>query len=257
MELIRTTVSDNTLEGGNGLLLGGGVAADTAVITSSTISGNRALSDYGSWGGAVMVFADLSVLHSTITNNHAAGTRAKGGGVFSWQGAVEIVDSIVADNNSDDTSPDVRLALDSNTIHHSLIGDTSDLTPEQLAAINAGAGNLLDVDPLLGPLADNGGPQLPDGSVLLTHALLPGSPAIDAGTWRLWHHLIRTSGGITASWMATVTPCRGSTWERLSMPRLRRWAVTATSTELSTGSTICCGPSTSTTIQHWTHQVRR
>jgi hypothetical protein len=30
------------------------------------------------------------------------------------------------------------------------------------------------VDPLLGPLADNGGPTL-------THALLPGSPAIDAG----------------------------------------------------------------------------
>ncbi|MEZ6072922.1 MAG: choice-of-anchor Q domain-containing protein [Pirellulales bacterium] len=41
-------------------------------------------------------------------------------------------------------------------------------------AINAGVGNLLDVDPLLGPLADNGGPTM-------THALLPGSPAIDAG----------------------------------------------------------------------------
>jgi hypothetical protein len=34
--------------------------------------------------------------------------------------------------------------------------------------------DILDVDPLLGPLADNGGPTL-------THALLPGSPAIDAG----------------------------------------------------------------------------
>ena len=30
------------------------------------------------------------------------------------------------------------------------------------------------IDPLLGPLADNGGPTL-------THALLPGSPAINAG----------------------------------------------------------------------------
>ena len=30
------------------------------------------------------------------------------------------------------------------------------------------------IDPLLGPLADNGGPTF-------THALLPGSPAIDAG----------------------------------------------------------------------------
>jgi hypothetical protein len=34
--------------------------------------------------------------------------------------------------------------------------------------------DILDVDPLLGPLQDNGGPTL-------THALLPGSPAIDTG----------------------------------------------------------------------------
>ena len=35
-------------------------------------------------------------------------------------------------------------------------------------------GSLPSTDPLLGPLQDNGGPTL-------THALLPGSPAIDAG----------------------------------------------------------------------------
>jgi hypothetical protein len=34
--------------------------------------------------------------------------------------------------------------------------------------------DLPGTDPLLGPLADNGGPSE-------THALLPGSPAIDAG----------------------------------------------------------------------------
>jgi hypothetical protein len=34
--------------------------------------------------------------------------------------------------------------------------------------------DLINTDPLLGPLADNGGPTL-------THALLPGSPALDAG----------------------------------------------------------------------------
>ena len=33
----------------------------------------------------------------------------------------------------------------------------------------------------MGPLADNGGFELPDGSHILTHALLPGSPAINAG----------------------------------------------------------------------------
>jgi hypothetical protein len=39
-------------------------------------------------------------------------------------------------------------------------------------------GDLSNVDPQLGPLADNGGPGAPR---TLTHALLPGSPAIDAG----------------------------------------------------------------------------
>jgi len=37
-----------------------------------------------------------------------------------------------------------------------------------------GPGDQINTDPLLGPLQDNGGPTL-------THALLPGSPAIDAG----------------------------------------------------------------------------
>jgi hypothetical protein len=37
-----------------------------------------------------------------------------------------------------------------------------------------GAGDQINTDPSLGPLQDNGGPTL-------THALLPGSPAIDAG----------------------------------------------------------------------------
>jgi hypothetical protein len=37
-----------------------------------------------------------------------------------------------------------------------------------------GPGDQINTDPLLGPLQDNGGPTL-------THAPLPGSPAIDAG----------------------------------------------------------------------------
>jgi len=50
------------------------------------------------------------------------------------------------------------------------------LTAEDLADINDGAGNLVDVDPttILGPLDHNGG-------LTQTHALLVGSPAIDAG----------------------------------------------------------------------------
>ena len=42
------------------------------------------------------------------------------------------------------------------------------------AATSNGPGDQINTDPLLGPLQDNGGPTV-------THALLPGSPAIDAG----------------------------------------------------------------------------
>jgi hypothetical protein len=42
------------------------------------------------------------------------------------------------------------------------------------AAVLVGAHNRVGADPLLGPLTSNGGPTL-------THGLLPGSPAIDAG----------------------------------------------------------------------------
>ncbi len=67
------------------------------------------------------------------------------------------------------------------TVKHTLIGDNSctDLTETPFRSPDAN-GNLIGgpingiVDPLLGPLADNGGPTQ-------THALLPGSPAINAG----------------------------------------------------------------------------
>ena len=52
---------------------------------------------------------------------------------------------------------------------YNLIGSSSGMT-----ITGDTATNILDVDPLLAPLADNGGPTP-------THALLPGSPAIDAG----------------------------------------------------------------------------
>jgi hypothetical protein len=60
-----------------------------------------------------------------------------------------------------------------NSLGHNLVGATNDSSgftaPGDLAGSKASP-----IDPKLGPLADNGGPTL-------TMALLPGSPAIDAG----------------------------------------------------------------------------
>ena len=48
------------------------------------------------------------------------------------------------------------------------------LSSDDGGGILTGPGDQINTDPLLGPLQDNGGPTF-------THALLPGSPAIDAG----------------------------------------------------------------------------
>jgi hypothetical protein len=73
--------------------------------------------------------------------------------------------TIVAGNTHTGSPSDVDGSIVSNG--HNLIGDTN-------GSSGWVASDLLNVDPNLGPLQDNGGPTQ-------TMALLPGSPAIDAG----------------------------------------------------------------------------
>jgi hypothetical protein len=173
----RSTISANSTGG-----TGGGIWSyvGNLTITSSTISGNIAHSppaasganDTGDAGG---VYADNStsiVSHSTITRNWAGANSATGiGGGIRSSGNVVISHSIVAGNTRgvepepDDVTGPVELSF-------SLLGVNSGAT-----IVNKG-GNLIGtsgapIDPLLDLLADNGGPTQ-------THALLLGSPAIDA-----------------------------------------------------------------------------
>ena len=72
------------------------------------------------------------------------------------------------------------------------------------------------IDPLLGPLADNGGPTLPDGSKMLTHALLPGSPAINAGDPAQWPAWAPCRCTTSAAIRTRAYPAAGSTSGRSS-----------------------------------------
>ena len=133
--------------------------AAALTITSSTISGNSGFIG----GGIFFVAGTMNITSSTIAGNNVNG---RGGGIYQvGGGALTIGNTIVASNTAAGAFPDIFRAVASQG--NNLIGNTS------------GSGgflpsDLLNVNPLLGPLQDNGGPTK-------THALLVGSPALDAG----------------------------------------------------------------------------
>lgn len=178
-----STITSSTLSG-NSANFGGGVAHyggplgfGQMTITDSTISGNSA----GQRGGGVWSRTSISLLSSTVTGN-TAGTS--GGGMYKRGncnvGECVVQNSIISANSGNPTTPDLRLFNPS--IAYSLIGDNTGtgLTEAPVGMPDAN-GNLIGdpngvgiIDPLFDLLSDNGGPAL-------THALLPGSPALDAG----------------------------------------------------------------------------
>jgi len=87
----------------------------------------------------------------------------------------------VADNIDDGTAPDIQPGTGRLTVRYSLIGDNRGTSlAEAPVGMPSAGGSLIGgpvnglIDPLLAPLADNGGPTQ-------THALLAFSPAVNAG----------------------------------------------------------------------------
>jgi CSLREA domain-containing protein len=148
----NTTISDNmaTSPGMGGQALGGGVELEN--MTSPLVFENSTI-------------ADNSISHST--NN------AYGGGINNGtSSAVVLRNTIVAGNmvsGFPGEGPDLRGAFD---IEFSLVGDTTDVAADLNETVPGS--NILDEDPLLVALADNGGPTR-------TQELGIGSPARDAG----------------------------------------------------------------------------
>ncbi|MFT7643143.1 MAG: hypothetical protein ACI9G1_004908 [Pirellulaceae bacterium] len=135
-------------------------------LQESTYSGNSARRD----GGAIRLSDNVTIRDSTITDNHA---ESFGGGVQSF-GGFGLGNTILA-NNTAASSPDgySRFGDIATSLGHNLIGDGTgfDITATPSDQVGTTGST---IDPMLAALADNGGPTL-------THSLLPGSPAIDAG----------------------------------------------------------------------------
>jgi hypothetical protein len=209
------TASGCTLSGNSAASSGGGIAnGGTMTLTNSTVSDNQAgFSGAGLRNdGAAMTVQGCTIANntapasagvscntgvqsfsnSTFFHNQATGTGiATAGGVASYGGTTTIVNCTfsgnqsVSPNGGDDVwasgpltfansiftgsaataDPNVAGAGVTGSLGHNLSTD---------ASFTAAAGDQLNTDPLLAPLAANGGPTQ-------TLALLPGSPAIDAG----------------------------------------------------------------------------
>jgi CSLREA domain-containing protein len=133
---------------------GSGIASYSAstVLTSSTISGNGSATD------AAGINADQALLFRIRNSTIAANGGPTGGVGIVGAERVDLANTIVAHNSGNDCASPI-------------ISSGNNLDSDGSCGL-AAAGDLSDVEPLLGPLADNGGPTP-------THALLVGSPAID------------------------------------------------------------------------------
>jgi hypothetical protein len=180
LTIVSSTINDNS--GLAGAANGGAIAADNSdlVVVSSTISGNTAIEfgEYGTYGAGGAIFArfnsHVTILSSTVVHNTAG---SYGGGIYVDESSTLTVrGSIIAENDSANVlgGDDLFLESDDLLVEYSLIRATNGFTASQLAIVNTGIGNIIGNDPQLGFLSDNGGPTK-------THALLSGSPAIDAG----------------------------------------------------------------------------
>src|SRR5262249_25256450 len=152
------TVETCTISGNSCRFVGGGIGVrgTTAAIRNSTIAFNTVASDDSGSGGGIFVQRAVDApsaltLQGTIVAENKRGAAGLRDDIFG---------TVAASANN-------------------LVGDGTGLLGTAVEGMGGTNGNLIGtaadpINPLLAPLADNGGPTR-------THALLPGSPAINAG----------------------------------------------------------------------------
>lgn len=161
------TVSYSLINNNLAQLSGGGVSTGGRfVVWNTTLSGNVAQFA----GGGIENGGFASVLNVTLTGNHITNTQVGGTGGNIYTGynpgsLTQLVNTIIANS-----SPSRNCHFESGTFIVSLGHNLSD---DDSCNLNA-SGDLTNTNPQLGPLQNNGG-------ATHTHALLPTSPAINAG----------------------------------------------------------------------------
>jgi predicted outer membrane repeat protein len=164
-ENVALTITDSTISNNQASHNGGGICNTGLVgyvpgvyLTNSTVSGNTAAA-----GGAIYQDSSQNGAFSQIQNSTLAGNTV--GTIWSYgsMASVQLTNTVL---KAGTTGPTILGGM--------ITSHGYNVSSDDGGGFLNGPGDQINTDPILGPLQDNGGPTF-------THALLPGSPALNAG----------------------------------------------------------------------------
>lgn len=198
----NVALTNSTLTGNSATIKGGGISCRNVTLTNSTLSGNSAPQ-----GGGINSSGNLTLTNSTLSRNSATGTgtASNGGGIAVESGTVTLTNSTLSGNSANygggiggNSASFASITLtnstisansassfgggiymlsnsgDSITANNTIIAGNTQLAGGDVQGnVTSSSFSLIGGNPMLGALANNGGP---------TQTMLPqaGSPAIDA-----------------------------------------------------------------------------
>ena len=179
------TLLNSTLSGNSTSVFGGAIVNSNAALTisNSTFSDNFVTYANGSSGAVYNSGGTVTISNSTFSGNHAPNY---GGAVTMLGGTLTVTNSTFSGNSASSgggirnyylngTGITLRNTIMANSTCGGNIGDGgNNLDSANTCGFSAANNSLINTDPLLAPLANNGGSTL-------THALSEGSPAVNAG----------------------------------------------------------------------------
>ncbi|MEY2488115.1 MAG: hypothetical protein QOC70_57 [Verrucomicrobiota bacterium] len=186
-------ISNSTISGNTGGFVGGGILSyGTATINNSTVSANTSIGS----GGGISNSGPMTITNSTVSGNAAVyKDSGNGGGIYSGDGTssatLTITNCTISGNSADAHGGGINFVSGTlqiaNTIlkvgtqgeniyseSHMVTSHGYNLSSDNGGGFLTATGDQINTNPVLGPLQNNGGPTA-------THALLNGSPAINAG----------------------------------------------------------------------------
>jgi CSLREA domain-containing protein len=185
--VVQSTLSGNSAQYGGGIYHDGFIVPYSLLtLLNSTVSGNTVFRRVGATGtadgGGIYIYGgQAQLLNTTIASNRVqlrfpSTYSGIGGGLYITAGAMFTAQNSLIANNTRGNGINLNV-LDDGYTNGTVTGELAYnliTTTNNFFITGPQGGNIVGQDPLLGPLQNNGGPTS-------THALLPGSPAIDAG----------------------------------------------------------------------------